>query len=53
MKMQSEMKNGMVGAVLGDIAGLRFALGDFNNVSPIQLCKYREGGFLRNGCLMR
>ena len=24
MKMQSEMKNGMVGAIVGDIAGSRF-----------------------------
>jgi hypothetical protein len=36
--MQSEMKNAMIGAVGGDIAGSRFALGGFNNVSPIQLC---------------
>jgi hypothetical protein len=36
--MQSEMKSGMIGAIVGDIAGLRLALGDFNNVSPIQLC---------------
>ena len=35
--MKSEMNNGMIGAIVGDIAGLRFALGDFNNVSPIQL----------------
>ena len=38
MKMQCEMKSGMIGAIVVDITGSRFALGDFNNVSPIQLC---------------